>query len=295
VIDLTTAAPSAVPIRHIGGAGRIVDLRSGRLRVRLAMSSADIDAAQALRYRVFYEALGARPANGCAVGRRDVDRFDEDCDHLLVLDRGRGRGPEAVVGTYRLIRRPAAARLGGFYSAGEYDIARLLEHPGEILELGRSCVDAAYRQRPTMRLLWSGIAAYVFHHEIGLMFGCASLSGTDLDALAAPLSYLYHRHLAPPSASPRPTLCRYAPTTARGGRPGFGTRGLAATDQRLSPPRWICRRRCGGRRAVQHHRRLHRGQDRSRRRKIFPPLRAAGKAPTGKEEMDGLTGWVPRR
>jgi L-ornithine Nalpha-acyltransferase len=209
VIDVTTAGPSVVPIAQIGVVGRIVDLRSGRLRVRLATSSADIDAAQALRYRVFYEALGARPANGFAVGRRDVDRFDEDCDHLLVLDRGRGRGPEAVVGTYRLIRRAAAARLGGFYSAGEYDIARLLEHPGEILELGRSCVDAGYRQRPTMQLLWSGIAAYVFHHDIGLMFGCASLSGTELDALAAPLSYLYHRHLAPPPLRPRALAQRY--------------------------------------------------------------------------------------
>jgi putative hemolysin len=212
VIDAATAAPSPLPPKPVGGpggAGRIVDLRSGRLQVRLATSSADIDAAQALRYRVFYEALGARPANGFAVRRRDVDRFDGDCDHLLVLDRGRGRGPEGVVGTYRLIRRAAAARLGGFYSAGEYDIARLVEHPGEILELGRSCVDAAYRQRPTMQLLWSGIAAYVFHHDIALMFGCASLSGTDLDALAAPLSYLYHRHLAPPPLRPIALAQRY--------------------------------------------------------------------------------------
>jgi putative hemolysin len=210
VIDATAIGPSARPIKPVGGlggAGRIVDLRSGRLQVRLAISPADIDAAQALRYRVFYEALGARPADGSAVRRRDVDRFDRDCDHLLVLDRGRGR--EAVVGTYRLIRRAAAARLGGFYSAGEYDIARLIEYPGEILELGRSCVDAAYRQRPTMQLLWSGIAAYVFHHEIALMFGCASLSGTNLDALAAPLSYLYHRHLAPPPLRPIALAQRY--------------------------------------------------------------------------------------
>jgi L-ornithine Nalpha-acyltransferase len=170
---------------------------------------ADIDAAQALRYRVFYEGLGARPAAGFAVRRRDVDRFDGDCDHLLVLDHGRGPGPEAVVGTYRLIRRAAAARLGSFYSAGEYDIGRLVAQPGEILELGRSCVDAAYRQRPTMQLLWSGIAAYVFHHDIALMFGCASLSGTDPDALAAPLSYLYHHHLAPPYLRPRALAQRY--------------------------------------------------------------------------------------
>jgi L-ornithine Nalpha-acyltransferase len=211
VIDTGTVAPPVLPIDFTGrrGAGPIVDIRSGRLQVRLAESWTDIDAAQELRYRVFYEGLGARSDAGFAVRRRDVDRFDRDCDHLLVLDHGRGAGPESVVGTYRLIRRAAAARLGGFYSAGEYDILRLVSQPGEILELGRSCVDAAYRQRPTMQLLWSGIAAYVFHFDIALMFGCASLFGTDLDALAAPLSYLYHHHLAPPSLRPRALSRRY--------------------------------------------------------------------------------------
>jgi putative hemolysin len=108
-----------------------------------------------------------------------------------------------VVGTYRLIRRPAAAQFGSFYSAAEYDIAPLIAYPGEILELGRSCVDAGYRARPVMQLLWSGIAAYVFHYDIALMFGCASLPGTDPDALAAPLSYLYYHHLAPPALRAR--------------------------------------------------------------------------------------------
>ncbi len=118
-------------------------------------------------------------------------------------------GPGVVVGTYRLIRRAAAARLGGFYSAGEFDIARLVAYPGEILELGRSCVDNAYRQRPTMQLLWSGIAAYVFHFDIALMFGCASLPGTDPDALAVPLSYLHHHRLAPLPLRTRALADRY--------------------------------------------------------------------------------------
>ena len=133
--------------------GRIVDLVSGPLQVRLAETAADIDAAQALRYRIFYEKLGARPMPEMARRHRDFDPFDEFCDHLLVLDHDRGRGAESVVGTYRLIRREAAARLGAFYSAAEYDIAPLAAYPGEILELGRSCVDAAYRQRPAMQLL----------------------------------------------------------------------------------------------------------------------------------------------
>ncbi len=181
----------------------IVDLVSGPLQVRLAETAADIDAAQALRYRIFYEIMGARPAPETARQRRDRDEFDQICDHLLVLDHSRGSGAEAVVGTYRLIRRDAAARHGAFYSAGDYDIAPLIAYPGEILELGRSCVDAGYRARPVMQLLWSGIAAYVFHYDIALMFGCASLPGTDPDALRAPLSYLYYHHLAPPALRAR--------------------------------------------------------------------------------------------
>ena len=185
------------------GATRIIDIVSGPLQVRLAESTADVDAAQALRYRIFYEIMGASPLPGMAQERRDYDRFDQICDHLLVLDHSRGSGAQAVVGTYRLIRREVAARFGTFYSAAEYDIAPLLTYPGEILELGRSCVDAGYRARPVMQLLWSGIAAYVFHYDIALMFGCASLPGTDPDALAAPLSYLYYHHLAPPALRAR--------------------------------------------------------------------------------------------
>lgn len=187
----------------------VVDVRSGALQVRLADTVADIDAAQRLRYRVFYEEMGARPSAEMARQRRDFDAFDGVCDHLLVCDHTRGSGGDAVVGTYRLIRRPAAARHGSFYSAAEYDIAAIIASPGEILELGRSCVDVAARNRPTMQLLWRGIAAYVFHYDIALMFGCASLPGIDPDALAVPLSYLYHHHLAPPELRPRALPERY--------------------------------------------------------------------------------------
>jgi L-ornithine Nalpha-acyltransferase len=187
----------------------VVDVRSGPLQVRLAETVRDVDAAQALRYRVFYDEMGAKPSAEMARQRRDFDSFDGVCDHLLVIDHGRGTGPQAVVGTYRLIRRPAAERHGHFYSAGEYDISKIAAYPGQILELGRSCVDASARNRPTMQLLWRGIAAYVFHYDIALMFGCASLPGIDPEALAMPLSYLYHHHLAPPALRPRALPERY--------------------------------------------------------------------------------------
>jgi L-ornithine Nalpha-acyltransferase len=226
VLPIEPALPAEAATAHLGG--RIVDIRSGPLQVRLAETAADIDAAQALRYRIFYERLGARPMPEMARRRRDFDRFDGDCDHLLVLDHTRGTGAEAIVGTYRLIRRETAARLGGFYSADEYDIAPLLRIPGEILELGRSCVDTAYRQRPAMQLLWSGIAAYVFHYAIVLMFGCASLPGTDPDAVAMPLSYLHHHHLAPPALRPRALVERYVDMCRLDGGQVDSARALAA-------------------------------------------------------------------
>jgi putative hemolysin len=184
-------------------------ITAGTLEVRLAATPAEIDAAQALRYRVFYEEMSARPGTEAAALRRDRDHFDEWCDHLLVIDHKRGAGAAGVVGTYRLLRREAAARAGGFYTQTEFDISPLLAVAGPVLELGRSCVDVEYRTRPTMQLLWRGIASYVFHHDIRVMFGCASLPGTDPQVLSPSLSYLHHYHLAPPSLRARALPGRY--------------------------------------------------------------------------------------
>lgn len=200
------ATPLPTSLSGPEGSGAIV---AGTVDVRLAATAAEIDAAQALRYRVFYEEMSADPSDDAKARRRDADRFDEWCDHLLVIDRRRGEGAAGVIGTYRLLRREAAARAGGFYTQTEFDIAPLLAVPGPILELGRSCVDAQYRTRPTMQLLWRGIANYVYQHAIRLMFGCASLPGTDPDVLAPSLSYLHHYHLAPPSLRARALPGRY--------------------------------------------------------------------------------------
>jgi putative hemolysin len=193
-VDQTPAEATSEPAvdRSLPG-----DLTMGDLMVRLASSKEDIEAAQALRWQIFYQEGDAKPTDEMARLGRDFDVFDEVCDHLLVVDRSLGDGPKSVVGTYRLIRRPAAARRGGFYSRSEYEIDRLVDWPGNVLELGRSCVSAPYRGRPLMQLLWRGIAAYVFKHGVELMFGCASMPGVDPDALALPLSYLHHNHLAP--------------------------------------------------------------------------------------------------
>ncbi len=183
--------------------------RVGQLDVRLAVSEEEIAAAQALRYQIFYDEMGATPTPAMERVRRDIDDYDAICDHLLVVDHGDANGfggKPHVVGTYRLLRQVVAQMNKGFYSAGEYDLSRLIAQSavdGQLLELGRSCVAPAYRNNATITLLWRGIAAYLQTHSIGHMFGCASLHGADPLLHTAELSYLYHHHLAPPELRAR--------------------------------------------------------------------------------------------
>ncbi|HLI10106.1 MAG TPA: GNAT family N-acyltransferase [Alphaproteobacteria bacterium] len=183
--------------------------RVSNLEVRLAQDRREIEAAMALRYRIFYEEMSAKPTAELAARKLDFDRYDSVCDHLLVVDNDKDDPKDRVVGTYRLIRRAMAAQVGGFYSESEYDISQLKDYPGEILELGRSCVDANYRTRGTMQLLWKGIADYVWKYDVALMFGCGSLPGTDPKAHAVALTYLHHYHLAPPGLRARAVPARF--------------------------------------------------------------------------------------
>lgn len=190
--------------------------RLGPLEVRLARRSADVRRAQKLRYKVFYEEMTAIPDAATKLARRDVDGFDAICDHVLVFDHDAsrnvfGRMQPAVVGTYRLLRQAIAERHGGFYTAGEFDIAGLIErHPTlKFLELGRSCVLKPYRNKRTVELLWHGVWSYVLRHDVDVMIGCASLEGTDPDKLALPLSFLHHFAPAPEEWAARALPGRY--------------------------------------------------------------------------------------
>ena len=175
---------------------------AGALEVRLAETASEVEQAQKLRYHIFYEEMAAVPSPQMQREKRDFDKFDEVCDHLLVVDRAAvgEDGQPLVVGTYRLMRDVDAARAGGFYTSGEFDMSRMLAgHAGQrLLELGRSCVLKAYRNRTTtMQLLWKGLMAFVARFDIDVMFGCASFAGTDPGAIALALSYMHHFHPIP--------------------------------------------------------------------------------------------------
>ena len=177
--------------------------RIGALEVRLATRKGEIRKAQKLRFKVFYQEGGAIPDMRSKLTRRDICPFDRICDHLIVVDHDFvnrfGRRKPKIIGAYRLLRRDVAEAHGGFYSAGEFDIAPLLaRHPEKrFLELGRSCVHRDWRGKRTLELMWRGIWTYVRHHRVDAMIGCASLPGAGPLAHAAALSFLHHHATAP--------------------------------------------------------------------------------------------------
>lgn len=178
--------------------------RIGPLEVRLARDESEVAAAQEVRYRVFFEEQGAGADRLQALDRRDSDRFDPICDHILVLDQSlAGSERQRIVGTYRLLRREGAAVAGGYYSEAEFDIAPLAALGDRFLELGRSCVLPAYRSKRTIEVLWQGIWAYVQHHGISVMGGCASFRGTVPAEHAQALSFLAHNCRADTALSVR--------------------------------------------------------------------------------------------
>ncbi len=176
-------------------------IETERLILRLAETEADIHAAQRLRYRIFCEEMGGAANLAIHQQKRDFDQFDDACYHLLVIDKTRV-GDARVVGTYRILTRANMLKVGSFYTETEYNIDKLKAFDGEIMELGRSCVEQQYRTRPVIQLLWQGIGSFIVAADIGLMFGCASFHGVNIREHVHALSYLYHYHMAPEAIRP---------------------------------------------------------------------------------------------
>jgi putative hemolysin len=206
------SAPLHSPVKLGESLGRI-----GSLEVRMARNFKEVKKAQRLRYEVFYEEMSAIADAQTQTTRRDADPFDAYCDHLLVVDHDTlkrnklGRLKPEIVGTYRILRQEVADQHSGFYTASEYDVQKLIDaNPGKrFMELGRSCVLKPYRNKKTVELLWHGIWSYVLRHKIDVMIGCASIEGTNPDALADQLSFLHHNARAPEQWRVRAVEDRY--------------------------------------------------------------------------------------
>lgn len=175
-------------LREQGGTPR----RRRRLQVGFARTPQVRRAAQALRWRVFAEELGARlPSRHPGI---DEDEFDAHCEHLVVREEDGGE----VIGTYRLLAPEAARRVGSYYSETEFDLTRLRHVRGRMVEVGRSCIHPEHRSGAVITLLWAGLTRYMLTHGYGFLAGCASMGMAD-GGRAAASAYvgMREKHFAP--------------------------------------------------------------------------------------------------
>jgi len=151
------------------------ELVEGNYAVRFAVSPAELDELTQLRFRVFNLELNEGLEQSYLTGR-DVDPFDAQCHHLIVLHRPSGR----IIGTYRIQTTDMAEAARGFYTATEFDLSKL---PREILdeavEVGRACIEKEHRLKPVLFLLWKGLAVYMQHNRRRWLLGPCSLTSQD--------------------------------------------------------------------------------------------------------------------
>jgi putative hemolysin len=159
-------APERIP------PGEVVE---GAYAVRFAESTRELDELLRLRFLVFNleldEGLDASYLTG-----RDVDPFDVQCHHLIVVHRPSGR----IVGTYRIQTTDMADAARGFYTATEFDLSRLPRAIlDEAVEVGRACIQREHRLKPVLFLLWKGLARYMEHNRRRWLLGPCSLTSQD--------------------------------------------------------------------------------------------------------------------
>ena len=179
-----------------------------RYSLLLSTDSSLIEAAQRLRYDVFSSTPGYTlpPAKG----GRDVDRFDEYCDHLLVRDDGTGE----LVGCYRMLAPSGAIAAGGVYTATEFDVRAFDPLRPSMVEMGRAVVREGHRNGGVVLLMWAGILAYLDRCGYNYVVGCVSvpISGDSVASAHEPpgsqirgvRDFVLSRHAAPPQYRVRP-------------------------------------------------------------------------------------------
>lgn len=174
-------------------------------RIDWARTKSEVGEAQRLRFSVFADEMGARlqvPADPHAA--RDVDAFDPFCDHLLVRATGCEREGQ-VVATCRVLSPDGARRAGRLYTETEFDLDPLRDLLPNALEMGRVCVDPAWRNGLVVMALWRELGKHMAAQQLDTLIGCSSIGLGDGGHAAAGLWQLLQRtHLVAPSRRVRP-------------------------------------------------------------------------------------------
>ncbi|MEM6610325.1 MAG: GNAT family N-acyltransferase [Pseudomonadota bacterium] len=166
-------------------------LARGGYRARLAQSPEDVSAGLELRSAAFRDGAG------------DCDAFDAACDHALIETEADGR----LVGYFRLLPLGDGRAVDQSYSAQFYGLSGLASYRGNMLELGRFCIDpsactTAQSSADVLRMTWAALAAYVDRKEARMIFGCSSFEGMSVAPYRPAFGLLRDRYIGPAAWRP---------------------------------------------------------------------------------------------
>ncbi len=161
----------------------ITEVTSGRFLIKTLTTRSELLAAYQLRYQSFQvEMAGMHAADGF-----DEDEFDLHADHIGIVDQKSGQ----LAATARLI---CSGLLNKFYSAQEFECAKLISNEKIKLEIGRVCIAKEFRNGIIVILLWRAIAEYVQQSKAEILFGCGSVLSVQPEEIVTLYRYLQEQN-----------------------------------------------------------------------------------------------------
>jgi putative hemolysin len=154
--------------------GRVrMEIKEGKYLLKLAETPAEKNQGYVLRHNVYCKELNfsGKKRDYEDGNVKDCDDYDELCDHLIIRDKEQNR----CVGTFRFLPGSRLLKNRGFYSEQWFDIGKLSDKRPQILELGRACIDAEYRNTNVFRLLFSGLGTYLRLYPHDYLIGLTTL------------------------------------------------------------------------------------------------------------------------
>lgn len=174
---------------------------SDKFSVFLAHDEETREQCYRLRYNVFVNELGAE-VRGKEAGI-DKDKFDDDCQHLIVRDNRTGN----IIATTRLLDNDGRSQVGMYYSETEFDLGQVLDGESRFMEVGRTCIHPDYRRGAALAMMWQGLAKLVISQKVDYLIGCASIQlSSGSKYIAAVMQHLREKHFSPAHMRVRPLV-----------------------------------------------------------------------------------------
>lgn len=184
-----------------------LSFQAGPYQVRLAESPSEVAAAQALRYRVFYQENNGTPTPEMVAAGREIDEWDDNAYHIIVTN---SKSNNDVVGTLRLVSNQRLNPGQKFYTEKAFSVDKLRNNYEKILELSRYCIVPGGRSGTILMLIWKFAMKFIIDNQYQLMLGCASFHDMDINKHTDILTYLHKHNPAPEHLCPMPKVENHA-------------------------------------------------------------------------------------